>query len=220
MPGIHENLKKLRASKGLTQEDVAQKIGLTRQAISSYESGRTQPGVELLMRFAEIYEVELDDVLYGLSGERGSNRTLKIAAVIHTAFWWLIHLLYDGLMAVLHITMSPPAQGEVRQYFRLLETLRSAMAIGLSLNLVGCFVLLVMDLGSRNYISWKKKMCWFFAYTVVAAAIASFMAALDPASALGNCIEPVISGTVNPMLLLAADIVIVELRRRRRKDIG
>ena len=220
MPGIHENLKNLRASKGLTQADVAQKIGLTRQAISSYESGRTQPGVDLLMRFAEIYEVELENVLYGLSGERGSNRTLKIAAVIHTVFWWLIHLLYDGSMAVVHITMSPPAQEEVRQYFSLLETLRSAMVIGMSLNSAGCFVLLVMDIVSRNYISWKKKICWFFVYTAVAAAIANIMAAIDPVSAWGNCIEPVISGTVNPMLLLAADVVIVELRRRKRKDIG
>ena len=41
MSNIHKNLKQLRLSKKLTQENVAGKIGVTRQAISSYESGRT-----------------------------------------------------------------------------------------------------------------------------------------------------------------------------------
>ena len=40
MAEIWKNLKQLRAARNLTQEDVASKIGLTRQAISSYESGR------------------------------------------------------------------------------------------------------------------------------------------------------------------------------------
>ena len=57
MASVAENLKKLRTVKWLTQEDVASQIGLTRQAISSYESGRTQPPLDLLTRFAEIYGV-------------------------------------------------------------------------------------------------------------------------------------------------------------------
>lgn len=36
---IHQNLKKLRQLAGMTQEDVAARVGLTRQAISGYESG-------------------------------------------------------------------------------------------------------------------------------------------------------------------------------------
>ena len=40
---IRENLKRLRTDRGLTQEQLAQRVHLTRQAISSYESGRTQP---------------------------------------------------------------------------------------------------------------------------------------------------------------------------------
>ena len=55
MTDIHKNLKKLRLAKNLTQENVAQKIGVTRQAISGYESGRTQPVIDLLMKFAELH---------------------------------------------------------------------------------------------------------------------------------------------------------------------
>ena len=45
---ISQNLKDLRRLSGLTQEQVAEKVGLTRQAISSYESGRTQPDLDTL----------------------------------------------------------------------------------------------------------------------------------------------------------------------------
>lgn len=36
---IHQNLKELRKIAGMTQEEVARQVGLTRQAISSYEAG-------------------------------------------------------------------------------------------------------------------------------------------------------------------------------------
>ena len=63
---INKNLRALRTAKGMTQEDAANQMGLTRQAISSYESGRTQPDLETLMRLAEVYGTDLDAVLYGL----------------------------------------------------------------------------------------------------------------------------------------------------------
>ena len=66
---ISQNLKDLRRLSSLTQEQVAEKVGLTRQAISSYESGRTQPDLAMLEKLAAVYGVELTDVLYG-AGQR------------------------------------------------------------------------------------------------------------------------------------------------------
>ena len=62
---IHETLRQLRQASGLTQEQVVQQIGLTRQALSSYESGRTRPDIETLMALAEIYGTDLEGLLYG-----------------------------------------------------------------------------------------------------------------------------------------------------------
>ena len=70
---INQNLRQLRLDCGMTQEQVAGKIGLTRQALSSYESGRTRPDIEMLMRLCEVYNTDLDAILYGTS------RTLKAA---------------------------------------------------------------------------------------------------------------------------------------------
>ncbi len=65
MARINETLRKIRLERGMTQDEVAEQVGLTRQAISSYESGRTQPGIDILERLAETYQVELTDIIYG-----------------------------------------------------------------------------------------------------------------------------------------------------------
>ncbi len=217
MAGIHENLKKLRASRRLTQEEVAQKIGLTRQAISSYESGRTQPGVELLMRFAEIYEVQLEEILYG--HEQAGMKRLKLAAGLLTLFWWLLHLLYGGAMTILHITMFPPVGENLRRYFKWMETAGSAMEVGLLMNLGGCLALMILDLAGRHIVSWKKKAGWFLIYTAGAAAAALLMAALDPVSGVWDFLSAVVSGTFHGLPVLAVDIAVAGLRRKKRGNI-
>ncbi|MEM5768917.1 MAG: helix-turn-helix transcriptional regulator [Bacillota bacterium] len=107
MPTIHETLKTLRQARGLTQEAVARQIGVTRQTISSYESGRTQPDIETLKRFAEIYDVGFNDILYGTNRIQQQRRRIKILAAIA-----LIDLLVcNAVQAVLIWTANT--------YFRL-----------------------------------------------------------------------------------------------------
>ena len=65
MNNIGNRLKLLRTSIGLTQDEVAEKLSLTRQAISSYETGRTQPDIDTLVKMAEIYNTDLQSVIYG-----------------------------------------------------------------------------------------------------------------------------------------------------------
>lgn len=55
---IGENLRQLRLQKGLTQEQAAAKLHITRQALSSYESQRTQPDIHMLLALAEVYETD------------------------------------------------------------------------------------------------------------------------------------------------------------------
>ncbi len=57
-----DNLVQLRKLKAFTQEDVAEKIGVTRQAVAKWESGETIPDLEKSKRLAELFEVSLDDL--------------------------------------------------------------------------------------------------------------------------------------------------------------
>lgn len=61
---LSDNLQRLRKAKGLSQDEVAQKLYLTRQSISKWENGQTEPGVENLKALARLYGVTVD-VLVG-----------------------------------------------------------------------------------------------------------------------------------------------------------
>ncbi|MBR5484997.1 MAG: helix-turn-helix domain-containing protein [Oscillospiraceae bacterium] len=55
-------LRKLRVQKNLTQEELAQKMELSKSAISMYENGNRVPTLALLKKFAEFFEVDLDSL--------------------------------------------------------------------------------------------------------------------------------------------------------------
>lgn len=57
-----DNLIRLRKYKRLTQEELAEKVGVSRQAIAKWEAGETMPDLEKSRLLAEIFEVSLDDL--------------------------------------------------------------------------------------------------------------------------------------------------------------
>lgn len=60
-----EIIKKLRTDKGLTQDVLAEKIYVTRTAISKWESGRGFPNIESLKAISKYFSVSLDELLSG-----------------------------------------------------------------------------------------------------------------------------------------------------------
>lgn len=69
---FNEKLQTLRKQKGLTQEELAQLIFVSRTAISKWESGRGYPNIDSLKRIAELFSISLDELL-------SSNELLNIA---------------------------------------------------------------------------------------------------------------------------------------------
>lgn len=57
------NLKFFRKKKGYTQEQIAEKIGISRQAVAKWERGEALPDIENIMALAEIYEVTVDSLV-------------------------------------------------------------------------------------------------------------------------------------------------------------
>lgn len=58
-----EKLKKIRSNEGLSQEQLAEKIGVSRQAITKWETGKGLPDIENMMIMAEIFKTTLDELL-------------------------------------------------------------------------------------------------------------------------------------------------------------
>lgn len=58
-----ENLKNLRKQKGLSQEELAERLHVVRQTISKWEKGLSIPDANLLIRIAEIFETSVSTLL-------------------------------------------------------------------------------------------------------------------------------------------------------------
>lgn len=67
MRDIGKNIKQLRQIKNMTQDELAEKLFVTRQTVSNYEIGRTRPDIDMLTKMAEILDVDIHALLYGLS---------------------------------------------------------------------------------------------------------------------------------------------------------
>lgn len=57
------NLKKLRQERGLTQQQVADELGITKATYSGYETGRREPDVFKIKALAKLFDVSGDDLL-------------------------------------------------------------------------------------------------------------------------------------------------------------
>ena len=62
---ISERLQELRKREGYSQEQVAEMLGLSRQAISKWESGPGKREIDNLIKLTEIYHVSADYILLG-----------------------------------------------------------------------------------------------------------------------------------------------------------
>ncbi len=65
MTKISKNIKKLRNSQNISQEALAEKLFISRQAVSSWENDRTQPDIEMIGKLAEVFNVSVEELIYG-----------------------------------------------------------------------------------------------------------------------------------------------------------
>lgn len=62
---VGKNIKAFREQKNLTQEQLAEQLNVTRQAVSSWENEKTQPDVETLHKIACALECSVEELIYG-----------------------------------------------------------------------------------------------------------------------------------------------------------
>lgn len=94
---LGENLQRLRKEKGLSQEEVARRLYVSRQSVSKWELDQSEPGVAYLKSLAELYGVTLDE-LAGRTApppispptETSPEATTDDDVEDHTSFYWIV----------------------------------------------------------------------------------------------------------------------------------
>lgn len=77
MRDIGKNIKQIRESKRMTQDDLATKLFVSRQTISNYETGRTRPDIETLLNISSILDIDIHVLIYGPPSVLTRDKMLK-----------------------------------------------------------------------------------------------------------------------------------------------
>lgn len=83
-----ENIQKFRKQKGLTQEELADKLGVTYQAVSKWENAKSAPDIFFLPQLADVFECSID-ILFSrkTETEESSDDTIKVDSVCSALPW-------------------------------------------------------------------------------------------------------------------------------------
>lgn len=86
-----EKLQLLRKERGLTQEELAEQLFVSRAAVSKWESGRGYPGIDSLKAIAKYFSVSLDsllscDTVLAIAEEDGRQAQSRTCSLV-LAYW-------------------------------------------------------------------------------------------------------------------------------------
>ena len=144
---IADRIQQLRKARGISQEELADRIGVSRQAVSKWESEQSMPDVEKVLLLGDYFEVTTDYLLKGIelvpreippAKEKPDARIFSIAG---TAFNCM------GLILAAMVWHE--------------EQTATATAIGMILYVVGCMVYGIgMTVSDQATKAWAKRSFW------------------------------------------------------------
>ena len=160
---FHEKLQELRKNRGLTQEELAEALYVSRTAISKWESGRGMPSIESLKAISKFFAVTLDDLL-------SSEELLVIAEDDHKQKEMhirdLIYGLLDCSMALLFVLpffgqkvngaiqeVSLLALTEIQLYLKILY-----LVIIVGMTAFGILTLVLRSCNGARWVKYKSKV--------------------------------------------------------------
>lgn len=79
-----EKLKTMRTEANLTQNELAEKLIISRQAISNYEQGKSYPSIDILVEMCKLFNTSLDDLLSSGVRKQYMKQTLVLSGLLFT----------------------------------------------------------------------------------------------------------------------------------------
>ena len=164
MHKIGENIKVLRLRRGWTQQQLAEQLHMTRQAVSHYESGRTQPDIDTCRHLAGIFQVELDVVLDGQTPTEQPKLprwlrwlvfgSMGLFTLAHSVLFWVANKFYFVLSGTVTAEMRPVLQ----QRLALTGAAQRVESIGYAVFLAVLLAWLIWEVQQPKGLTWKQRL--------------------------------------------------------------
>ncbi len=143
---LHETLKSIRKQKGISQAELADRLGIVRQTVSKWEKGYSVPDADMLLKLAGILEIPANELL-GLSAEQPAGqdeivrhltqiqdqlalRNRRTNSVLKILLWLLIAIVAFQLLLALFGTatnMDHPITSTTQSVLKFCEDGRKAI---------------------------------------------------------------------------------------------
>jgi len=127
--GFGDKLINLRKQNKMTQEEMAEKLGITRQTVSNWELNQTKPDLEQLMGISRLYNISLDEL--------ANNTVAKSSNKVSTTSEKLKKSFYEYIAPVL----------KNQQLWLMIFTVLCVIALG---------TCIIVDFAINNAITWGK----------------------------------------------------------------
>lgn len=79
---IADRIQNLRKIKGITQEELADEIGISRQAVSKWESEQSTPDLDKIIAMSEYFDVTTDYILKGIEIQKQTFSIIYIITLV------------------------------------------------------------------------------------------------------------------------------------------
>lgn len=110
MVNIGKNIRALRIRKKMTQDELAEKLYVSHQTVSNYETGKTRPDIDTLIKIAEIMDVDVNVLIYGIPSQKDASdgRIQNLILLAATAgLGIMLDFISDYLRFQIQRTMQP-----------------------------------------------------------------------------------------------------------------
>lgn len=74
---LSKNIKYLRRSIGLNQTQLGERVGKTKEVISTYERGKIQPPIDVVLALSKVFNITMEDLLVRNIEKEGLPQTIK-----------------------------------------------------------------------------------------------------------------------------------------------
>ncbi len=182
---FNEKLQELRKQKGLTQEELAEQLYVSRTAISKWESGRGYPNIESLKAIAKFFSVTVDELL-------SSGEMLTIAEEDNKRkekhFYDLIYGLLDLCIAMLLFLpfFAEKADGIIQSVSLIaLDGVQPYLKTAYFAVVISMIVMGILTLALQNcqWVAWVKSKT-MISLILCAIAVLAFMISSQPYAAV------------------------------------